>query len=70
MYKIVEGNGMMHTGLPEKNNNVKWHNVMRVKKGDCFTINEADSRIFDHRGKSNHGFAVHVRVCNWHDEFS
>jgi mannose-6-phosphate isomerase-like protein (cupin superfamily) len=42
MYKIVEGNGMMHTGLPDNNNNVIWHNSMRVKKGDCFTVSEGE----------------------------
>ena len=42
IYQIVEGNGMMHTGLPDNNNNVNWHNSMRVKKGDCFTVNEGE----------------------------
>ena len=42
IYQIVEGNGMMHTGLPDNNNNVNWHNAMRVKKGDCFTVNEGE----------------------------
>jgi mannose-6-phosphate isomerase-like protein (cupin superfamily) len=40
IYQIVEGNGIMHTGMPDDNNNVNWHNSMRVKKGDCFTVNE------------------------------
>ncbi len=42
MYKIVEGNGMMHTGMPDDNNNVNWHNSMRVKRGDFFTVNEGE----------------------------
>jgi mannose-6-phosphate isomerase-like protein (cupin superfamily) len=42
MYKIVEGNGMMHIGLPDNNNNVNWHHSTRVKKGDCFTVNEGE----------------------------
>lgn len=42
MYKIVEGNGIMHTGFPDVDNNVNWHNAMRVKKGDCFTVNEGE----------------------------
>ena len=41
-YQIVEGNGIMHTGMPDDNNNVNWHNSMRVKKGDCFTVNEGE----------------------------
>jgi mannose-6-phosphate isomerase-like protein (cupin superfamily) len=42
IYHIVEGNGIMHTGLPDNNNNVNWHNSMRVKKGDCFTVDEGE----------------------------
>lgn len=42
IYHIVEGNGMMHTGMQDDNNNVNWHNSMRVKRGDCFTVNEGE----------------------------
>jgi len=42
IYQIVEGNGMMHTGMPNDNNHVNWHNSVSVKKGDCFTVNEGE----------------------------
>ncbi len=40
IYQILEGNGTMLTGKPDRNNNVTWNKPLKVKKGDCFTINE------------------------------
>lgn len=42
IYQIVEGNGTMFTGKPNINNNVTWNKPLKVKKGDCFTINEGE----------------------------
>ena len=40
IYQLLEGSGKMYTGIPDKNNKVKWNEPFEVKKGDCFTINE------------------------------
>jgi mannose-6-phosphate isomerase-like protein (cupin superfamily) len=42
IYQILEGNGTMHIGISDENNDVKWHNSLSVKKGDCFTVNEGE----------------------------
>ena len=42
IYQIVEGRGIIHIGRPDSNNKVNWHNTLRVKKGDCFTVNEGE----------------------------
>jgi len=37
-YQIVEGEGVMFLGRPDKNNTVAWSGSFHVKTGDCFTV--------------------------------
>lgn len=42
IYQIVEGEGIMHTGLVNTDNHVSWNKPLAAKAGDCFNVEELE----------------------------
>jgi mannose-6-phosphate isomerase-like protein (cupin superfamily) len=47
IYQIVQGQGTMHTGIPDENLEVAWQDSFAVQQGDCFTIEEGEVHQLD-----------------------
>jgi mannose-6-phosphate isomerase-like protein (cupin superfamily) len=50
IYQIVEGKGIMHTGLAIDRNQVQWNKALAVKAGDCFNVPEREVHQLQNTG--------------------
>jgi mannose-6-phosphate isomerase-like protein (cupin superfamily) len=50
IYHVLEGAGIMHTGIAEDINRVRWNKPLKVKAGDCFNVEEREVHQLQNTG--------------------